>query len=108
MPTFSPIVLHLYDPETSEVVDTKTASFVPWKMLKRGIQLQKQLGDKSAEEYNEEDVDAMTNYIIQVFPRGLTVEKLDEQADVTEMMAVITSIVKRARGVMDPTLPPAA
>ena len=108
MPTPAPIVLHLYDPETSEVVDTKTANFIPWKMLKRGIQLQKQIGDKNENEYAEEDIDAMTNYIMQVFPKGLTVEMLDQQADIVEMMSVITSIVRRARGVMDPTLPPAA
>lgn len=108
MATPAPIVLHLYDPETSEVKATPTAVFVPWKMLKKGIQLQKQLGDKVETDYTEEDIDAMTSYIIQVFPKGLTVKILDEQADIAEMMAVITTIVKRARGVMDPTLPPTA
>jgi hypothetical protein len=106
MPLSAPIILNLYDRETNEIVDTKTAMFVPWKMLKQGIRLQKQLGEKDAAQYTEEDIDALTNYIIMVFPNGLTVEKLDEQSDISEMMAVIRSIVARAQGVMDPISPP--
>jgi hypothetical protein len=106
--TPSPIILNLYDPATGDKLEPKVASFVPWKMLKRAIRLQKQLGDKDMSDYSEEDVDAITNYIISVFPSGLTVDQLDEQADLIEMMAVIRSIMARAQGVMDPTLPPKA
>ena len=106
MPISAPIILNLYDPETNEVTKTYTQMFVPWKMLKQGIRLQKQLADKNADQYTEEDIDALTNYIMMVFPKGLTVEMLDEQSDISEMMNVIRSIVARARGVMDPTSPP--
>ena len=109
MPAPTPIVLNLYDPETGEVVRTLTRAFVPWKMLKMGIRLYKPLGGKPASDYTEEDIDGLTRYIMSVFPKdALTVEVLDEQSDVSEMFAVVKSVVMRARGVMDPTLPPKA
>lgn len=107
MPAAAPLILNLYDPETNEVTKTCTRSFVPWKMLKKAVGLQRQLGSKSADEYGEEDIDALTAYIMAVFDgQGLSVEILDEQTDITEMLAVMRSVVSRARGVMDPTLPP--
>lgn len=103
----TPIVLTLYDPATEEVLETKTRSFIPWKMLKQAIRLNKTLGAKQADAYEDADVDEITHFIMGVFP-GLTVEKLDEQSDLTEMMTVLRAIVSRAKGIMDPTLPPKA
>jgi hypothetical protein len=104
-----PIVLNLYNPETQEVVETFTQNFVPWKMLKKGIALNKLLGLKDPKDYTEEDADAITNYIQFVFTqKGLTAEKLEEQSDLSEMMTVVKTIVSRAKGIMDPTLPPKA
>lgn len=108
MPQPAPLVLHLYD-ENNEITKTCTRTFVPWKMLKKGIRLQKQLGSKAPEEYEDGDIDELTAYVMAVFDgQGLSIELLDEQSDVTEMVAVIKSIVSRARGIMDPTLPPKA
>lgn len=102
----TPIVLHLYDPKTEEITRTCTRNFVPWKMLKKAIRLQRQFHGKPSEQFEETDIDALSQYIIEVFGQDLTIEQLDEQSDVSEMMAVIKSVVSRARGVMDPTLPP--
>jgi len=108
MPKSAPLTLNLYDKD-DEIVKTVTRSFVPWKMLKKGITLQKQLGTKEPNEYEEEDIDTLTGYIMAIFEgQGLTVEMLDEQSDIMEMITVIQSVVSRARGVMDPTLPPKA
>jgi len=101
----TPIVLNLYDPETEELLETKTRSFIPWKMLKKAMRLNKTLGAKPADQYEDEDVDEITFFIMGVFP-GLSVEILDEQSDLTEMMSVLKAIVSRAKGIMDPTLPP--
>ena len=101
----TPIVLTLYDPETEAVLDTKHRSFIPWKMLKKAIRLNKTLGAKPVDQYGDEDVDEITHFIMGVFP-GLTVDILDEQSDLTEMMNVLRAIVSRAKGIMDPTLPP--
>ncbi len=101
----SPIVLNLYDPTTQEVEKTYTINFIPWKMLKGAIRLQKSLAVKKIDEYEESDIDEIANFVAGVCGDGLTVDKLDNGSDVTEMMTVIQSIVSRARGIMDPTLP---
>jgi len=102
----TPITLNLYDPQTSEITRTLTRPFVPWKMLKKGVRLYKALGSKTVDQYEESDIDALTQYIIDVFPEGLTIEMLDEQSDITEMVTVVRAVVQRAKGIMDPTLPP--
>lgn len=102
------IVLNLYDKETNEIKETFTQVFVPWKLLKMGIRLNKKIGNKPVAELEEADIDELTNYIKAIFPDRLTVEQLDEHADVSEMMTVMQSVIGKAKGVMDPTLPPKA
>ena len=101
----APITLILYDPETQEQIKTYSQSFVPWKMLKRAIRLNKNIGSKEIDKYEETDIDELSSFVISIFGDGLTPEILDNQSDVTEMMTVIRAIVSRTRGVMDPTLP---
>lgn len=101
----SPIVLHVYDPQTQEVEHTYSINFIPWKILKQAIRLNKSLASKNAEQYEESDLDEISSLVISACGNGLTVEKLDAGCDVTEMMTVIQAIVSRARGIMDPTLP---
>lgn len=101
----SPIVLNLYA-EDNELIRSCTRTFVPWKMLKKAVKLHKQIGSKGIDEFEEEDMDALTCYIMEVFPgQDLTIEVLDEQSDISEMMNVVKAVMSKARGVMDPTLP---
>ena len=101
----APIVLNLYGID-NELIRSCTRTFVPWKMLKKAVTLNKLIGKKDVDEYEESDMDALTNYIIEVFSgQNLTIEILDEQTDVTEMMNVVKAVMGKARGVMDPTLP---
>ncbi len=102
----SPIVLNLYNPETQEIEKPYSINFIPWKMLKQAIRLNKTLGSKKIDEYEETDLDEISNFVISVYGDGLTVEKLDSGCDVTEMMSVIQAIVSRARGIMNPTSSP--
>lgn len=104
----SPIILNLYDPETQEKKDTKVCNFIPWKMLKQAIRLNKSIGKKPVDQWEDEDIDALTYLIINIFRNGLTVEILDEQSDLGEMATVMRSIVSRAHSSMDPTSPPKA
>lgn len=99
------LVLNLYD-ENNELVRTCTRTFVPWKMLKKAVKLNKLIGGKSVEDFQESDMDELTAYIMEVFPgQNLSIEILDEQSDISEMMSVVRSVMSHARGVMDPTLP---
>lgn len=99
------LTLNLYG-EDNELIRTCTRTFVPWKMLKRAVKLNKQFGNKPTDEYEETDMDALTAYIMEVFPgQDLTIEILDEQSDIGEMMAVVKAVMSHARGIMDPTLP---
>ena len=101
----SVLTLNLYG-EDNELIRTCTRAFVPWKMLKKAVRLHKQIGKKSIDEFEEEDMDALTSYIMEVFSgQDLSIEILDEQSDVSEMMNVVKSVMSRARGVMDPTSP---
>lgn len=100
------IVLNLYG-EDNEQIRVCTRTFVPWKMLKKAVTLNKQIGKKKIDDFEESDMDALTSYIMEVFTgQGLTVDILDEQTDITEMMNVVKAVMSKARGVMDPTLPP--
>jgi hypothetical protein len=99
------LVLNLYG-EDNELIRTCTRTFVPWKMLKKAVNLHKQIGKKNIDDFEEADMDALTNYIMEVFPgQDLSIEVLDEQSDVMEMMTVVRTVMSNARGVMDPTLP---
>ena len=101
----SPLVLNLYG-ENNELIRTCTRTFVPWKMLKKAVALNRAIGKKGIDDFIEDDMDALTSYIMEVFPgQNLTIEILDEQSDVSEMMGVVKAVMGKARGVMDPTLP---
>lgn len=106
MPTAAPLVINIYG-EDDTLIKSYTRAFIPWKMLKKAIAIQKQLVSKTPEQYEEEDIDALTNFILSIFGKDdLTVQMIDDGADVTELIAVIQSIVSRAKGIADPTLPP--
>lgn len=87
-----PIELTLYDPETNEVIQTFTRSFVPWAILKRAIRLQKSLGG----EMSEETLDELAGLVVAVFGDKFTLEQVTNGADAGEMMTVIQEIIARA------------
>jgi hypothetical protein len=101
----APITLTLYD-INSEVIRVVSRGFIPWKMLKKAITLNKQIGSKNVNDFEEEDIDALTTYIMEMFPeQDLSIEVLDEQSDVSDMFLVVKTVMSNARGIMDPTLP---
>jgi hypothetical protein len=93
----TPISLTLYDPETDEVIQTYTRSFVPWKLLKTAVRLSTAL-DKHPEEMTEEQIDELAQLVVDVFGERFSLEQVTNGADLTEMMAVITQIIAKARG----------
>ena len=93
----------LYDPATDEIKGTYTRVFVPWKLLKAAIKLAKDLDTKNM---TEETVDALTGLVVEVFGNKFSAAELNEGADVSEMLAVLNTIVARAGGAVQVNPPP--
>jgi hypothetical protein len=100
----TPLKLTFYNPETSEIEREFRRSFVPWKMLKRAAAVSRKIGKKAQDEYTDDDYDALSTLICDVFGNRFTVSDLDDKADLGDMMAVMKSIVSRASG-GNPTMP---
>lgn len=106
MPIPTPLKITLYDPETNEVVKEFVRSFVPWRLLKKAIRLSKTLNNINEADLKEEDVDAIASLVVDAFGDQFTVEQLNDGADLTEMIVVMTGIVSRAQGVSVNPPPP--
>jgi hypothetical protein len=100
----SAIKLSLYDAETNEERATFTQAFVPWRMLKAAVRLSKRL-NKNLDDLTEEDIDALSELVVEVFGQRFTVDELNDGADLTEMLTVLTAIISRAKG-LTPENPP--
>lgn len=102
----APIVLRIYGPD-NEISQEYVKTFVPWKMLKRSMGL-RQVISKNEAELEESDMDAIAGYVLELFEgQGLTLQQIDDGADLADMFNVIKGIISRASGIVNPTLPPA-
>jgi hypothetical protein len=98
----SPITLTLYDAQ-DEKVGEFTRTIIPWGILKRAVRLSKTM---NKEDPSEEDMDALAGLVVEIFGNQFSVEDLDNGADVSEMVAVLTAIMSKANAVMpNPTRP---
>lgn len=98
----APMVIHIYG-DDNEVKKTVNRSFVPWKLLKEAVKIAAHL---KPEEMTDEDVDALAGLVVAVFGDQVTVEELNNGADISEMVAVLNQIVAIASGGMpNPTHP---
>ena len=59
----TPITLTLYDPETNEAIKNYTRGFVPWRLVKRSVQLMKTL---DANNLTEADVDSLGELVCDI------------------------------------------
>jgi len=105
MPISTPLKITLYDPESNEVRKEFSRSFIPWRILKKAIQLSKTLANLDQKDITENDVDAIAGLVVDVFGDKFTVEELNQGADLAEMMAVLQAIIAKAEG-MVPNPPP--
>ena len=94
----------LYDKDDA-VKDTYTRSFVPWKLLKQAVRISKAVDQN---DLKEEDLDLLAGLVVEVFGNKFSVEDLNDGADVEAMVAVLNTILSKARLSMpaNPTLPP--
>ena len=101
----APLKITLYDPETSEVRKEYVRSFIPWRMLKKAVQLSKTLTKVDQENITDEQLDEVASLVVSVFGDQFTVEELNDGADLTEMMTVIQGIMAKEHG-FNPNPPP--
>lgn len=90
----APITVTLYDPETNEVQETFTRSFIPWAILKRALRLQQSI--KDLENLTEADLDELAGLVVTVFGDQFSVEEASNGIDVGEMVTVLMAILNRA------------
>lgn len=102
----TPIKLTLYD-ENNEIIGEFSRSFVPWKLLKSAIRMQKTVSETGLENLSTEEVDALAGLVVEVFGNKFSVQDCDNGADISDMYAVITAIVSKASGLTpgNPTSP---
>jgi hypothetical protein len=106
MPISAPLRLTLYDPATNEVRKEFVRSFVPWRLLKKAVQLSKSLANLDEKNLTEEDVDAITSLVVDAFGDQFTLADLNDGADLAEMMTVMQAIVSKAQGIAPNPPPP--
>jgi hypothetical protein len=102
--TDTPVKLTLYNGD-NEVVKELVRHVLPWKLVKKSIRLFRNSAIEDS--MTEEDADAIANLVVEIFGQEkVTLQELDDCADIGDMVSVITSIIARANKVVSPTLPP--
>ena len=92
--------LTFYDKD-NEVKKEVTRSFVPWRMLKKALKIWKAIDENNLK---EEDIDAIAALVVDVFGDQFSIEELDDQVDVGDMMAVLKTIIAKAQAIdLNPT-----
>jgi hypothetical protein len=98
----TPIKLTLYDAD-DQMIKELCRTVVPWGLLKRAIRLSRGI---DPDNLKEEDVDAMAGLVLAIFGDKVTLKELDDNADTTDMMTVMTQIVAKAENLMpNPPIP---
>jgi hypothetical protein len=102
----TPLELTLYGPD-DEVIKRYTKLIVPWKIMKRAIQLVKTMNVERPEDLQDEDMDKISALVVEAFGGQFGIEDLDNGADIGDMLAVLGQIVNKAQGLV-PNPPPTA
>ena len=124
----APLQITLYGPGDEEK-GTYTKQVVSWGLLKRAIRLSEEMNAAENQSQvteptdwparfqrwlhrndrpisgEEQMIDRLSEFVVDVFDGQFTVKDLDDGAEISEIMAVMQSIVSRAK-TMVPTKPP--
>jgi len=80
--------------EDDEVKASYSRSFVPWAVLKMAVRISKTLDINNP---SEEDIDALAGLVVEAFGGQFSVDELSKGADISEMLAVMTTIIAKAQ-----------
>ena len=106
MPWTSPLKFTFYDPATNEVVKEYNQWFIPWNLYKPALHLFKSLKDLEPEDYSDEQIDALSSLVVEVFCHQFSIEDIRKMyASADEMASVLIAIQARAGG-SSPNPPP--
>lgn len=86
--SMSPIVLAFYD-ENDEKVKEFSQRYIPWKILKEAVKMQK----LDPNNLTEEDIDRVSNLVVTAFGNRFTKEELESFTSAEDVITVIQSIV---------------
>lgn len=104
-----PITLTLYAPDYESSGEKKeyVQVFIPWKMLKEAMRLSREMskGENVVEQLSDELIDSISNLVVTVFGNRFSVEELEQQAEMMDVISVVNQIVTFAGGNTDPTIP---
>ena len=99
----TPIKLTIYNAD-DEPVKELSRLVVPWGILKRAVRMMDKM---DVENPTEEDIDAISGLIVQIFGDKVTIEELDNGADMDDMISCLRQIIAKARGLVPNPPPPA-
>jgi len=88
----TPIEITLYDGQ-DKPIKTYTKSIVPWGILKKAIKLAKGL---DIDNIDEDTFDELSGFVVAAFGDQFSMTDLENGADISDMVAVLTMIINKA------------
>ncbi len=89
------ISITLYGDDNEEKA-TYSQYFIPWRMMKEAVKLTKKaekFGDVS--KIDEETLDDISNFVVALFRGKFTKVELENGAEITEVITVMTQVVAK-------------
>jgi hypothetical protein len=99
----TPITITLYDADDN-VAGVYTRLIIPWGLLKRVLRFYKSV---KLDDLTEADLDELAALVVEIFGGKFSVDELNTGADTGDMVAVITQLIAKTRG-LTPNPPPPA
>lgn len=89
------ISITLYGLENEEKA-TYSQHFIPWKMMKEAVKLTKKAEKfDDVSKIDEETLDDISNFVVALFRGKFTKEELENGAETTEVITVMTAVVAK-------------
>lgn len=85
-----PVDIHIYDAD-GKPEKTFKLCFIPWKFMKKATTIFSGIDEQN--EDSEKTMDAMTNFLVELFNSQFTADELNEHGDATEVMQAIKTIM---------------